>query len=277
LKRESNECLKSLRGKRSRPAPRPRLPFGGGHGQGPCGSGSARAPRIRADQPLAARRLNLGRGRAGVGSSTAAGRPDHAGSPGRRLARRHRRHTACGTDGRRTGRGKKANLTRAFPFTGEGEAPGSPDRARPDRGRPSSFIHNRGTTSARHVRSRWPGIASARAGTQAERSRPTRLVTRTKESNAHASDGVANPTRRAAKAKGGGQTPPEAGRARPVRRSNGARPSPAPPADPDFGGPRCPPSRRIRARACPLGPERSRTMGDQGEARGNPGGGSKRY
>jgi len=52
--------------------------------------------------------------------------------------------------------------------------------------------------------------------TQAERSRPTRLVTRTKESNAHASDGVANPTRREAKAKGDpplGEGVPEVGQA----------------------------------------------------------------
>ena len=36
-------------------------------------------------------------------------------------------------------------------------------------------------------------------------------------------------------------------------------------------------SRKVRAGAHPSGPERSRTMGDQDEARGNSGGGPKRY
>lgn len=36
-------------------------------------------------------------------------------------------------------------------------------------------------------------------------------------------------------------------------------------------------SRKVRAGAHSSGPERSRTMGDQDEARGNSGGGPKRY
>jgi len=108
-----------------------------------------------------------------------------------------------------------------------------------------------------------PGCTQS--GTPAGRPQPSRLETRTKESNMCASDRVANPWR-GAKANDTTLVCVLQARRSSFRYKEKIRTV-------GRSGSRW----RTRAGAHLLGPERSRTMGGQGEARGNSGGGSQRY